>query len=228
MGLGMVRAKSHSWFHNESVVGDGVLPKMDGRLAFMAHAAKGQLRRNRAMVSNPNATTTLKSGILANRLNRYSFWKGAFPSSVLALAAAQEGFKRGLELMDEAMNLDDSARIHMPKPTPFSTSTSTSASAKHQQQAVKKPPPSRLTEVTFKGIAEEYAAEHNLLFMPTGRVHEKSRIPMHRVTGRTDGKGGIVVYILDDVVWAVDGGTPDGAVTAVTFEEMVLQASKMR
>jgi tuftelin-interacting protein 11 len=130
--------------------------------------------------------------------------------------------------MDEAMNLSDSARINMPKPTLTSLAASSTPSSKQQQQSVKKPAPSRLTEVTFKSIAEEYAAEHNLLFMPIGRVHEKSRIPMYRVTGRTDGKGGIVVYILDDVLWSVEGGAPDGAVTALTLEEMVLQASKAR
>ncbi len=39
----------------------------------------------------------------------------------------------------------------------------------------------RTQEITFKSIVEEYAADHNLLFMPTGKAHVKSRMPLYRV-----------------------------------------------
>ena len=62
--------------------------------------------------------------------------------------------------------------------------------------------------------------------MPMGRVHVKVRLPMYRITGRGDGKGGIVVYILDDAVWLVEGGKEDGESRAIALREMVLLASK--
>lgn len=120
------------------------------------------------------------------------------------------------------MDLGYSSRSRLPRPSASQSFTPSIATSVPKKVA------SRLTEVTFKTIAEEYAAEHNLLFIPTGKVHVKSRIPMYRVTGRTDGKGGIVVYILDDVVWLVDGGAEAGTVKGINLEEMVLLATKAK
>ncbi|KAG8815304.1 hypothetical protein FRC18_001568 [Serendipita sp. 400] len=78
----------------------------------------------------------------------------------------------------------------------------------------------------FKTIAEEYAQTHDLLFMPTGKVHLKVRLPMYRITPRGDGKGGIVVYVLDDAIWLVEGGKEEGETRPIPLREMVLLASK--
>jgi tuftelin-interacting protein 11 len=125
--------------------------------------------------------------------------------------------------MSEWADMDQSQRINLPK--------SWLSTAPPQQQG---PTPAkkkgaaaaRILESSFKSIVEEYATEHELLFMPTGRVHEKSRVPMYRVTARMDGKGGIVVYILDDMVWVVEGGADSGDVEGISLEEMVLLARK--
>ncbi|KAI5999403.1 hypothetical protein F5J12DRAFT_784726 [Pisolithus orientalis] len=81
--------------------------------------------------------------------------------------------------------------------------------------------PSRTQEVTFRSIIEDYGAEHNLLFIPIGRAHEKSRMPLFRVSNAS-GKGGILVYVHGDAVWAPEGDE----YRAITLEEMVLRVNK--
>ena len=80
----------------------------------------------------------------------------------------------------------------------------------------------RAVDVSFRTIVDEFAAAHNLLLMPTQRTHERSRMPLYRVSGNATGKGGVLVYLLDDVVWAGEGEEWK----PVSLEEMVLRAAK--
>jgi len=60
-------------------------------------------------------------------------------------------------------------------------------------------------DVTFRSVVEEMAADNNLVFMPTGRSHEKSGMPLYRVSSSIDGRSGVTVYLQGDVVYLVDG-----------------------
>ncbi|KAI0060706.1 TFP11-domain-containing protein [Artomyces pyxidatus] len=150
----------------------------------------------------------------------YAFWKGVFSESVQRLPAVQEGFTRGLQLMNKAIELGPDAPAKLPRPehhkrgSPPPPPVPTSRAKK---------PPARMQEITFRSIVEEYAATHNLMFLPTGRAHETSRMPLYRVSTTADGKGGLLTYILDDAVWAPDA---DGAYRAISLESMVLRATK--
>ncbi|KAI0091465.1 GC-rich sequence DNA-binding factor-like protein-domain-containing protein [Irpex rosettiformis] len=150
----------------------------------------------------------------------YSFWKGSFSENVQNMPGVARGFTRGLQLMNEAIELGPNAPTQLPRPD-FRAASPTPASTRPSTQ---KPRvlPARAQEITFKSIVEEYAASHNLLFMPTGRAHEKSRMPLFRVSQSVDGKGGLLVYIQDDAVWAPDGDD----YRAISLENMVLRAMK--
>ncbi|KAH7096395.1 TFP11-domain-containing protein [Auriculariales sp. MPI-PUGE-AT-0066] len=147
----------------------------------------------------------------------------------------KRGLDAGLKLMGDAMALgnDTVARAKLPKPdyghiSP-STSRATSPSALSSAQRGSKPPvpSSRTTEITFRSLVEEHAAAHDLLVLPTQRVHELSRKPLLRVSRNVEGRGGLVVYILDDAVWtAPDGGGDNVPWRAITMDEMVVLASK--
>lgn len=150
----------------------------------------------------------------------YSFWKGTFSENVQAMPGIAQGFTRGLQLMNKAIELGPDAPTQLPRPdhrTPLSTSATPVPKAK-----APKARPARTQEITFRSIVEDYASSHNLLFMPTGRAHEKSRMPLFRVSPTADGKGGLLVYIVDDAVWAPDGDD----YRAVSLENMVLRATR--
>ena len=156
----------------------------------------------------------------------YSFWKGTFPDDVQRLPAVEQGFTKGLQMMNHALELGVDAPTKLPKPDYRSASPGPAPSRKPGDSAShRQPKPSRVHEITFRSIVEDYISQHNLLFMPAGKVHEKSRLPLFRVSKTVDGKGGLLVYLLDDAVWAAAASGEDDY-RAITLEDMVVRASK--
>ncbi|THH00608.1 hypothetical protein EW026_g1949 [Hermanssonia centrifuga] len=151
----------------------------------------------------------------------YSFWKETFSENIQSMPSVSQGFTRGLQLMNKAIELGPNAPTQLPRPDHKAPLLSPKV-APTSRQGTPKPRPSRTQEITFRSIVEDYAATHNLLFIPTGKAQEKSRMPLFRVSASVDGKGGLLVYILDDAVWAPDGDE----YRAITLENMVLRATK--
>ncbi|KAG5647479.1 hypothetical protein DXG03_009414 [Asterophora parasitica] len=155
----------------------------------------------------------------------YSFWKGSFPEPVQNMPGVGRGFTRGLQLMNKAIELGPDAPTQLARPDFRAELSTPSTPLRNGAKATPKPQrASALThEITFRSITEDFAATHNLLFIPTGRAHELSRMPLFRVSPTADGKGGLLVYIQDDAVWApiVDGE----GFRAISLEDMVLRAS---
>lgn len=152
----------------------------------------------------------------------YSFWKGTFSENMQSMPGIAQGFTRGLQLMNKALELGPDAPTRLPRPD-YTVPLSVGSAPVPTPKAKEKVRPARATEITFRSIVEDYAASHNLLFIPTGKAHEQSRMPLYRVSPSADGKGGVLVYILDDAVWAPDS---NGDYRAVTLEDMVLRATK--
>ncbi|KAG1808637.1 GC-rich sequence DNA-binding factor-like protein-domain-containing protein [Suillus subaureus] len=150
----------------------------------------------------------------------YSFWKSSFPDGVQSMPGVARGFTRGLQLMNTAIELGPDAPTMLKRPDIRAEQAITNASMK--KPTATKVAPARVQEITFRSIVEEFAASHNLLFIPTGRAHEKSRMPLFRVSSSIGGKGGLLVYVQDDAVWAPDGNE----YRAITLEDMVLRANK--
>jgi len=89
----------------------------------------------------------------------------------------------------------------------------------------------RTQEIRFKTIVEEYTADHNLLFMSTGKAHAKPRTPLYRISpGEDGGKEGLLVYILDDAVWAsVEKGiigSEENESRAISLDDMANRATE--
>jgi len=132
----------------------------------------------------------------------YQEWRDMFPKDLLDLSGNEKGgftgvgrgFKRGLELIHEAMALPSSERIKLRK-LDFKKEMAVLALAeenKRKATAADKIIPAtrkttRIQEIRFKTIVEEYAADHNLLFMPTGKAHAKLRMPLYRISLGEDG-----------------------------------------
>ncbi|KAJ7210525.1 GC-rich sequence DNA-binding factor-like protein-domain-containing protein [Mycena pura] len=156
----------------------------------------------------------------------YSFWKASFPEKVQNMAGVSRGFTRGLQHMNKAIELGPDAPTRLPRPDIRAEQAAGAASpGRNGTPRSNAPirPSARTQEITFRSIVEDFAASHNLLFLPTGRAHELSRMPLFRVSTTTDGKGGILVYILDDAVWAGVGN--DGAYRAISLEDMIVRAN---
>ena len=136
---------------------------------------------------------------------RYSFWKGYFPESVLAIPEVGNGFTKGLQMMDKAMELGSNAQTLLPRPELYQRKRPSDATSSKNGTPQPIPARPKPAEVTFRSIVEDFAASHNLLLLPTGKMHERSRMPLYWGSQNVDGKGGLLMYILDDVVWAGEG-----------------------
>lgn len=148
----------------------------------------------------------------------YSSWKGIFPEDVQRMSGVERGFTKGLELMNKAIELGP-AVSQLPRPD---VQTSGIPAGQTKARITAKVRSSRTQEITFRSIVDDYASSHNLIFFPAGKVDEKTGHALFRVSKNVDGKGGLLVYIADDAVWASDGDR----YRAIPLEEMVLRASK--
>jgi tuftelin-interacting protein 11 len=152
----------------------------------------------------------------------YCFWKKkSFPDFVQNMPRVSRGFTRGLQLMNKAMELGPDAPTRLPRPDHMEPPTAPTTPGV-QPNVSSKGRSARSYEITFRSIVEDFAASHNFLVVPTGRAHEKSRMPLFRVSQTADGKGGLLIYILDDAVWAATEGDE---YRAITLEDMVARAT---
>ena len=148
----------------------------------------------------------------------YSYWKRTFSEDVQRMTGVERGFTKGLELMNKAIELGP-AVSQLPRPD---LQAGGAPAGQTKARTTVKAKASRTQEITFRSIVDDYASSHNLMFFPAGKVDEKTGHALFRVSKNADGKGGLLVYISDDAVWAMDGDQ----YRAIPLEEMVLRATK--
>ncbi|GAA5967073.1 hypothetical protein JCM11641_000432 [Rhodosporidiobolus odoratus] len=161
----------------------------------------------------------------------YSWWKSYFSEDVVALSGVARGFRKGLDLMNQAMSLGEDAKYRLKKPD-FSpkhgpSSTSTSAANSPRPTSSRRPaapppaaPPTAIDDISFRTVVEDLCSASNLVFLPTGKVTGKGQ-QLFKVSKGIEGRGGVTVYLEDDVVWLLG---KDGEFEPVGVEEMVRRA----
>ena len=82
--------------------------------------------------------------------------------------------------------------------------TSTSASRLKEQVSQPSTPAATMEDISFKDIVEEWCTEHNLLLRSTNRSDEFGRL-LYRLSDAERRSKGLLVYLLDDVVFSEDG-----------------------
>lgn len=154
----------------------------------------------------------------------YHFWKdhlGKFKTMhrtrLVDSKGIEHGLRFGLNMMNDAMSLGASAPARLPKPV-FAP---LKARNKSSRRVVNAPPAAPTEDVTFRLIAEQHAAEHDLIFVPTGKSHTSTGKQLFKVSKNVDGRGGVTVYVGDDAVYAM---MEDGRFRAVLLDDMVKMA----
>jgi tuftelin-interacting protein 11 len=136
----------------------------------------------------------------------YGWWKEQIPSEVNAVKAVSEQWDKGLEMMNKALDLGDRAAEELPPPSAgparplVSTLPGTPAAA---SPAATAPTPRKVEEeTTFRDVVEAWCEEESLLLIPMREAHEVNGLPLFRITASATGRGGVIVYMKGDVVWA--------------------------
>ena len=129
----------------------------------------------------------------------YSYWKSYFPEYLHANQKFGDGFKAGLDLMNQAMALGNEASVKLTKPQYGIKEVEDKRKFNFEQQHNQR-------EITFFEVAEEFINSKNLMFVPTRTIHSNG-LMLYRISDNVDGKGGLTVYVDDDAVWAQDKNT---------------------
>jgi tuftelin-interacting protein 11 len=167
----------------------------------------------------------------------FTWWKGQLPADVNQLAPVIRAWEEGLTLMNRAMDLGDRAAAELPLPTTSTTSTTATATVtagvdsegkhaplngqsaadasspnptqqhQHQHQQQRRRPAEEAA--SFRDVVEAWCSEEDLLLIPLREAHAQTGLPLFRITASANGRGGVLVYLQGDVVWAQKQGSKE-------------------
>jgi tuftelin-interacting protein 11 len=154
----------------------------------------------------------------------FTWWRSQVPSDLNEIVAVDDEWTKALKMMDLASQLGDRAATELPPPE-ITPSAAPAASANLRPDKAIVPPaaaaakakPQPAKEVAFKDIVEDWCAEQGLIILPLREAHPQNGHPLFRITASASGKGGTVVFLQGDVVWAQNRKARD------TWEPMGLE-----
>lgn len=134
----------------------------------------------------------------------YVFWQDVFPEELRNFPAIRSGFKKGLDMMNSALDLGQDASVKLTPPAAGPPRPVKPDIANSKIPKLKPAGAPIQANATFRDVVEDWCAEHNLLLVPMRKAHETTGIPLFRITASASGSGGLVVYFQGDVVWVQD------------------------
>lgn len=133
----------------------------------------------------------------------FEWWKCQIPPEINSYEPVADMWTKGLEMMNLALNLGERANNELPLPQlqndTAQLETTRLLSNHEADQPIWRPAEE---ETSFRDVVEAWCAEENLLFIPLRSAHDLTGHPMFRITASATGKGGVIVYLKGDIVWA--------------------------
>lgn len=132
----------------------------------------------------------------------FSWWKEQVPEGIRDLAPVAGEWQKGLEMMGLALELGDRAAEELPAPISRTAEDSPSGANGHKAVRVEKIVPVVEEEMSFKDQVDQWCISENLLMIALREAHTTTGLPVFRITASATGKGGVLIYLKGDVVWA--------------------------
>ncbi|MCJ1472245.1 hypothetical protein MMC13_000892 [Lambiella insularis] len=134
----------------------------------------------------------------------FAWWKEQLPPEISTHPLVAAEWTKGLETMNHAVELGDDVAAQLPAPAagparPLDSGTLLGTATNGHAVT---PSKHVIPETTFKDEVEDWCAEEGLLMMPLREAHEVTGAPLFRITASANGKGGVLVYVKGDVLWA--------------------------
>lgn len=132
----------------------------------------------------------------------FQWWQSLFPPEVNELPAVSRKWTEALDLINTALDLGDRAKTDLPLPQ--TEVEKPSGDSPQPAKAANEPVPARteVEEATFRDVVESWCGDENLLLIPLREAHEVTGSPLFRITASATGRGGVVVYLKGDVLYA--------------------------
>jgi len=163
----------------------------------------------------------------------FNWWKQQLPDKLSSHPDVLQQWDKGREMLDAALDLMDQGAPLASLPAPAAGPAKpiakemakkldavTKAEALRSQQQQQ-----QLEAVDFKDTVESWCAEEDLTMVPLREAHPKTGLPLFRITASANGKGGVIVYLKGDVVWAQQKGNRE-VYEPVGLEEKLVQRAE--
>jgi tuftelin-interacting protein 11 len=132
----------------------------------------------------------------------FSWWKEQIPEAIRDLKPAADEWQKGLETMGIALELGDRAAEELPVPVRQTQEDFINHANGHKVAQAEKFVPIVDEDMSFKDQVDQWCISENLLMIPMREAHGVTGLPVFRITASATGKGGVLVYLKGDVVWA--------------------------
>ncbi|CAG8434779.1 8742_t:CDS:10 [Scutellospora calospora] len=123
------------------------------------------------------------------RLFETAFFPKCVPPEMLSDLIIETQFIKGLNMINESISLVPAGRLKHPSQQSEVPDSDQLFSSTNYAPIIDD------DEITFKEIVKEFAEEHNLLFIPTNKIHQVIRMALYRI-GRTT--QGLIMYLDDN------------------------------
>lgn len=158
-----------------------------------------------------------------------AWWKQQIPENLIANADIQKEWQKGDEMVNKALDLQDEGQSVSELPAPAAGPARPIAKEigkkmEAQAAAAKPPPAAQDLAQDFKDIVETWCVEQDLTMVPLREAHPQTGAPLFRITASATGKGGVIVYIKGDIIWAQKKGDRSVYEPMETDEKLVERA----
>lgn len=133
------------------------------------------------------------------------WWSEQIPAPIFSQPDVQKEWAKGSEMINSALDLLDEGKDISTLRPPAAGPARPIAKEAAKKLNVPAPPtraPAVQEAVDFRDVVESWCAEEDLTLVPLREAHQSTGLPLFRITASATGKGGVVVYLKGDVVWA--------------------------
>ena len=159
----------------------------------------------------------------------FLWWKDQLPANINAVPVIDAEWNKGLEIIALALDLGPEA-VATKLPLPSSGPAHSAPNDATGREALEKPAPQQTHAAvsTFRDVVEDWCALHDLMIIPMREADPASGMPLFRITASANGRGGAVVYLKGDVIWAREGTGESRAFIPVELNEALQKRAEGR
>lgn len=140
-----------------------------------------------------------------------AWWKEQIPAPIFRQPDVQKEWIKGNAMINSAVDLFEAGEdlSALPPPAagparPVAKEAARKFEAQNAAAAAATPvrAPAVQEAADFRDTVEAFCMEEDLTLVPLREAHQANGLPLFRITASATGKGGVVVYLKGDVIWA--------------------------
>lgn len=142
-----------------------------------------------------------------------AWWKQQIPEGIFNQPDVQKQWASGDAMINSALDILDAggdlSALRAPAAGPARPVAKEAAKKVDAPKPAAQRAPAVQEAVDFRDIVEAFCMEEDLTLVPLREAHPSNGLPLFRITASATGKGGVVVFLKGDVVWAQRKGDRD-------------------